>query len=75
MFIIHRDMLELSTGIHHRNYVSDNETIGSKELPESFEVPGLGNGMPFYPTKIRFNGQKVTYKQLHGCVGVTLWRM
>lgn len=54
-------------------YISDNETIGVRDLPESFHVKGLGNNGHFYPVKIEQG--VILYRQEHGCVEITLYRM
>jgi hypothetical protein len=63
-------------------YESDNETLGVRELPlAGFVVPGLGNGLPFYPYEIKHfepGGSTydiVKYAQNLGCITVTLVRL
>ena len=54
-------------------YISDNETIGVRELPIVFHVKGLGNNNHFYP--VRIQPDIILYRQESGCIEITLYRM
>jgi hypothetical protein len=66
---------ELFEEVHPSEFVSDNETLGVRDLPSQFTVPGLGNGLPFFPTNVAFDGARVAYLQNFGSVTITLYRM
>lgn len=55
------------------DYISDNETIGMRELPYEFMVRDLGNGQKF--VAIQDDGDVVKYKQICGCTNITLVRL
>ena len=62
-------------------YESDNETLGVRELPKAFVVPGLGNTLPFVAYSMKHfepgggSYDIVKYRQDLGCITITLVRL
>lgn len=80
MHIIERKFFEETTLHHFTAETSElfhgNQLRGKRALPRKFFVPDLGNSHPFIAIEIDRNEgglQAVKYKQLYGCVYITIF--
>lgn len=74
MNIDRKDLLE--TDVH--KFCTEASDLGWRpgEWPEQFNVPGLGNGLPFlyHYRKVKDGDlQLVSYRQANGCVDITIF--